>query len=452
MARQNKTKSRRMFWKVYAHGVILLLVVALAIAAVAHLLGEPAHMAGMPHRVASRLGSEVGAVPQDTARLKKELERLNRLLKVEMAVVSREGRVLAEVSDTPIEKLDREQLRKAGRKRMFHLDSGPVMVLPLRRSNPHSALLIMRAPFEHNATRGITILITILVVLGLMSIPLVRLITRPVEKLTATAKKLADGDLAARSGIERKDEVGVLARTIDEMAAQLQHRLRSEKELLANISHEIRTPLSRILVALELCSEKDSSIQDIKGRLADIGQDVAELDRLVDDVLVVARLDLSDGEGQMVLRKEKTDLSVIIERALKRMSESYPGADVRANVPDDAADVFIDPALVQRVMDNLLENSAKYSDEKPRIDVDVSFGGEDVEISVKDRGTGIEEKDLPRIFEPFYRTDSSRGSTKGGSGLGLTLCRRIVEAHGGGIRAERRPDCGTSISLTLPVS
>ncbi len=117
-------------------------------------------------------------------------------------------------------------------------------------------------------------LFTMLVVLGLLTFPLVRIIARPLEKLTSTARGLAQGDLSVRTGMIRKDELGILARTLDEMADRLDRQIRSEKELLANISHEIRTPLARIRVALELCDEEQGSLETSITQLNTPNQDL----------------------------------------------------------------------------------------------------------------------------------------------------------------------------------
>lgn len=300
---------------------------------------------------------------------------------------------------------------------------------------------------------GWRVVVIVLIVVGVSSWLLARTLTRPLRQLSDAARALGGGDLGARVGLRRGDELGEVAVAFDEMAERVAALLRSEKELLANISHELRTPLSRIRVALDLAAEGDAEMA--RESLADIAGDLDELERLISDVLTAARLDLGDGSapaGTPPLRRERLDVGELLAQAASRFRAAHPERPLEIDVPGRLPAVEGDRVLLRRVVDNLLENAHKYT-ERPGVAVRlVASEREGVEIEVIDQGIGIGADDLPRVFRPFFRADRSRTRATGGLGLGLALARRIVDAHGGRISLESRLDQGTCARVWLPVS
>jgi two-component system, OmpR family, sensor kinase len=291
-----------------------------------------------------------------------------------------------------------------------------------------------------------------LAVLALLSIPLARSITAPLEKLGALTRAFGAGDLSARSGLKSDDEIGDLGRAFDEMAERVISLRKAEKELLANVSHELRTPLARIRMALELAGEGDT--QRAARYLADIEEDLGELEHLLDDITTAARLDLSRGTGGdplPPLRRRLVSGRELVDAARARFEKRLPGRRLNCHVASSAPDVDADPNLLRRVLDNLLDNAAKFSDPGTTIDID-AFHAENgaLVIDVKDHGIGIDPAELDRIFEPFYRTDRSRARATGGVGLGLALARRIALAHDGTITAESELEKGSRFRLIIP--
>jgi signal transduction histidine kinase len=285
------------------------------------------------------------------------------------------------------------------------------------------------------AARAASLVGAVLLALAIASIPLARAIAAPLERLTGAARRLGEGDLSARAGFAGKGEVGVLAAAFDEMAARLERLIRSERELLANVSHELRTPLARIRVALDLASEGD--LEKARRYLGEIGTDLAELERLIDDVLTAARLDQG---GALPLRRQRVEAREIVERAAERFRAAAP----------DRPGLDADPALLRRALDNLLDNARKYADGPAPVRLLARRVDGGLEVEVRDQGVGIDPADLPRIFTPFFRSDRSRARGTGGVGLGLALARRIVEAHGGSISVESAPGRGTAVRLRIP--
>lgn len=276
-----------------------------------------------------------------------------------------------------------------------------------------------------------------------------RWIVRPVEKLSETAKALAAGNLAARSGLHRDDELGLLGTRIDDMAAQIESMLANERELLANVAHELRTPLSRIGVALDLAGEGNSD--RARKSLGEIAVDVAELEVIVDDILTALRYDVT--RGAMPLRKARTTPEAVANAAAERMRARHPDRPLELSIARSLPEIEVDPMMFRRVIDNLLENSHKYTPESVApILLAVRADPAGVEFEVLDRGIGIATADLPNIYNTFFRGERSRSRETGGVGLGLTLAKKIVEAHGGTIAITSSAGNGTRARVVVPAA
>jgi len=280
---------------------------------------------------------------------------------------------------------------------------------------------------------------------------LARSIVKPLSQLTTVARKLGTGDLTARVHLTRSDEFGQLARAFDDMADRLTLVLRSQQELLANVSHELRTPLARIRVALDLAAEGDADTA--REALTEITADLLELERLVADVLQTAKLDLSAGRagaGLPLLRREQVDIAELVARAAERFRHAQPSRKLTLLETRETPAVVGDATLLRRALDNLLSNASAYSDADTLIELRTELSETTLSISVVDHGIGIAAADLPRIGTPFFRTDPSRARRTGGLGLGLSLARRIVEAHHGQLQVESQVEHGTTVRLVLP--
>jgi len=275
-------------------------------------------------------------------------------------------------------------------------------------------------------------------------------IARPLDRLARTATALGSGDLAARTGVTRKDELGAVARAFDEMADRMVALLRGQTELIANVAHELRTPLARIRVALDLAADGDAAVA--RESLAEIGEDLSELEALVSDILASARMDLAGNtaSGAPPLRRDVVDVVAVVSQAAERLRHRHPDRRIEVEFGADVPSVDGDAALLRRALDNLLDNARKYSPPDSEIRVRAARRGSDVAIEVVDRGEGIAAEDLDRIFTPFFRADRSRTRATGGVGLGLALSKRIVEAHGGTLVASSAPGAGTTMTVALP--
>ncbi len=448
MKHPRRRRHPRLFWRVYLNGLLLLLLVAVAFGAVWALLGR-GQMLRNPDRLARYAASQAAEYRGDPSRLAAELHRAAEAFGVELAVYADSGEALAASDETappPVAEEDRARL-----------DAGPVhlprrMAWAARLPGQPPAYMVMAAPPRSlPLSRDAALLAAYLLALAVASIPLARAIARPLERLTLTARRLGEGDLAARSGLRGGDEVGELAHAFDEMAERLETLLRSEKELLANVSHELRTPLSRIRVALDLAAEGD--VTRARRYLEEIRLDLSELDQLLEDVLTAARLDLASSRAwAMPLRREQVESADLVARAEARFRSAHPGRVLEVRTEGALPLVDADPVLLRRALDNVLENAAKYSEAPASVELTARAGGAALELEVRDKGIGMDPADLARLFTPFFRSDRSRARGTGGVGLGLVLARRIVEAHGGTVSVESEPGRGTAVRLRVPAS
>jgi len=429
---------RRLFWRIFGHGLFLIALVLAAILGVSLIFHTgPWHEADAVARYSADRVAELGGDPRAIA---VELARVKEAFGVVATVYADDARtVVASSASPPLAPLLRRGALSA---RGFAWQRGRGRALPLRSGGQ------VVFAFERQAApmRAPAVFLLVLCLIALASVPVARSIAAPVEELTRAARALGEGDLTTRARVRARGEVGELGRAFDEMAERLESLVLSEKQLLANVSHEVRTPLARIRVALELAAEGD--LVRARRYLGEIASDLDELDRLVEDVLSAARLDLKARDGAGV-RGEPLDLLSVTADAARRFRERWPDRTLDLKVSEEVPKIRGDAALLRRLLENLLDNAAKYSEAKAPIVLEVREEAGGAVLLVKDQGIGISPEDLPRLFTPFFRTDRSRARSTGGVGLGLALARRIARAHGGDIEVESEVDKGTVFRVRL---
>jgi signal transduction histidine kinase len=258
----------------------------------------------------------------------------------------------------------------------------------------------------------------------------------PLRILRGGVAALAEGDLEVTLPRRSDDELGALTDAFNLMVARVRDMVHSRDQLLLDVSHELRSPLTRMKVALALQPE-DGLRRRLEG-------DLAEMETMVSQLLELERLRAGRG-----LQLERHDLALVLRSAALGFEGRPPGLEL-GPLPA-ALPLQLDPEKLRTVLDNLLENAFKYAlpDSGP-VTLTAADGEAAVTFAVDDDGPGIPEEALGSVFEPFFRVDPSRSRKTGGFGLGLPLCKRIVEAHGGTIRAERRPGRGSRFVVTLP--
>ncbi len=275
-----------------------------------------------------------------------------------------------------------------------------------------------------------------------------RRILAPVKALTLAARQLGQGDLSQRAQFKDKGEMGELAQAFNSMASDLERADRLRRDMVADAAHELRTPLSNIRGYLEaiLDGVKKPDTDTIRS----LDEEAILLSRLVDDL---QELSLAES-GELKLNRQVEDISRIIRRtaALVHAKAAKKGVSLSLDLSDELPAVNIDPQRISQVLANLLDNAIAHTAEGGTITVTARQRDSWVEVSVSDTGEGIPAESLPNIFERFYRVDKSRTRATGGSGLGLTIAKQLVEAHGGNIAVRSELGKGSCFSFTIPVS
>jgi two-component system sensor histidine kinase CpxA len=289
-----------------------------------------------------------------------------------------------------------------------------------------------------------------LVVSAAVSYMLARAITNPVRQLRDATVSLAKGNLHERVASpldSRQDELGRLARDFNSMADKLQRAASQQTELTRNISHELRSPLSRMRVALELERQKSGGSAD----LARIDQEIERLDRLIGQILSYSRLDSGD-----LLHASNYDLVTLVDEVAdnvnyeSRSDESH-GVTVVVNKLQSAV-VYGYRDAMNSAIENVLRNAVRHSPRGATINVSVDRkDSEHMQIEIADEGTGVDEAELPLLFEAFFRTRRSmQESSEQGTGLGLAIAARAVSRNRGSITSRNGPGGGLVITITLP--
>ena len=298
----------------------------------------------------------------------------------------------------------------------------------------------------HDDWREIRFLLPwIIAVLGLIGLILagtwlaLRWIMKPLNWLSVGVSALGEGNLEHRLPEKRGDELGNLARAFNRMSDNIKEMLTAREQLLLDVSHELRSPLTRMKVALESISENSSQ--------ESLQRDVYEMEQMVTEILETARLKSEHGK----LDRLYTDLGALIQETCLMFEGNDPG--IRFENSAEKCFAKVDVEQIQTVLKNILANAQKYStSENDPIKVSLSRDDCEVLLEIQDYGQGIPDEEIDLIFEPFYRVDKSRNKDTGGYGLGLSLCKTIIEAHGGTISVKSSMGQGTIFSLLLPYS
>ena len=265
----------------------------------------------------------------------------------------------------------------------------------------------------------------------------IRWILKPVRWLNEGVQEVSRGNLKHRVPLKRSDELRDLASAFNDMTERIRDMLHTKEQLLLDVSHEMRSPLTRVKVALEFLPDSQAK--------KSIAADIAEMEKMINNILETARMHHLHGK----LKKESVILADLLSSLLTEFDDLSPGVltdGVSADISINA-----DPEQIKTVIKNILTNAVKFSDpESNPVHITVKHRAQHVIVKIVDNGIGIPPDELPFIFEPFYRVDKSRTKDTGGYGLGLSLCKTIMEAHGGRIEIESTPDVGTTVTLIFP--
>ncbi|HRJ86769.1 MAG TPA: HAMP domain-containing sensor histidine kinase, partial [Ignavibacteria bacterium] len=278
-------------------------------------------------------------------------------------------------------------------------------------------------PQLFNPERAILMLILFISVVIVILYFLLRNLFSPLKDLSAAVVSIGEGNYDVKLPKGRKDELGELADSIGVMSDKINSSIKSKEQLLIDVSHELRSPLTRIKLGLEVGSSKEK-----------LEEDVIEMEKMITDLLENYRADT----GFNSVKPQKADVAELLDETIaeyddqSRLKFSKPAKEVLCNIDMDK---------MQVVFRNLIDNALKYSANEIIMSITEHKG--EVIISFKDNGSGISNEDLKNVFEPFYRADRSRSRRTGGFGLGLSICKKIIDAHKGELLIKSKLGSGT---------
>jgi two-component system sensor histidine kinase BaeS len=285
-----------------------------------------------------------------------------------------------------------------------------------------------------------------LAIAGILSFLLTRKVLHPLAQMTESTRKIAAGDYTVRVPAPSNDEFGKVAMAFNRMAENLQRIEQLRKTMVLDVAHELRTPLTNMRGYLEAL--RDGVLAPSKETFELLHEETLRLVKLVEDLLQLARADAARG----TLRRRMIDLQRIASRVLDLFRPTFTtkGIVVKAELSGAKAMAMVDPEKLAQVFRNLLQNAWQYTPPGGTVGISAERMPEGIKLVFANSGEGIAEEDLPFIFERFYRGEKSRSRELGGAGLGLTIVKELVEAHGGQVGAESTPS-ETKIWFTLPV-
>lgn len=276
-----------------------------------------------------------------------------------------------------------------------------------------------------------------------------RAISRPIQRITSTAKQIRNGDLTARSKVTGTDEVGQLGETFDDMAGTIERDLKLEHRLTGDVAHELRTPLMAMQATVE--AMQDGVLPADDEHLEVVATEVRRLSRLIDAMLKLSRLE----NGTTELKTERTDLVYLVKSLVSSQHQLFHERGLHLRFVDETphgelyADV--DPDLLREAIVNLMSNAMRYTNADGWVKVSLRQDRSDVLIAVQDTGIGIAKEDIPQTFARFWRSDVSRERVSGGLGVGLAITKEIVDRHNGTILVESELGRGTTFTLRIPL-
>jgi two-component system sensor histidine kinase CpxA len=272
-------------------------------------------------------------------------------------------------------------------------------------------------------------------------LPLVRGITRSIREMTRATARVAEGQFDIRVRENRSDELGLLARSINQMAGRLAGFVHGQKRFLGDIAHELCSPLARSQVALGILEQQEQRMA--AGSLEDLREELQQMSGLVNELLSFSKASLAAGRIEL----QSVPLREVVRRAIDRESSSE--AEIQMAI-DEELRVKADPDLLCRALSNVFSNALKYAGNAGPVDAAAERKGSDVILSISDDGPGVpDEVALAQLFDPFYRVDVSRARETGGAGLGLAIVKTCIESCGGRVTCQNKQPHGLRVIITL---
>ncbi|MFI1561609.1 ATP-binding protein [Streptomyces sp. NPDC020490] len=290
--------------------------------------------------------------------------------------------------------------------------------------------------------------VTVAVLLTTMTVTFVAgtRMVRPLRALTGAARRMAEGDESAHVEVTGDDEFGKLAEAFNLMASRRRQLEELRRALVSDVAHELRTPLSNVRGWLE--AVEDGVVPADKNLISSLLEEALLLQHIIDDLRDLAAADA----GALRLHPEGVDAAALLAQVARAHQGSAGSAGVRLRVRsgDEGPHLYADPVRLRQAIGNLVSNAIRHTPAGGTVTLCTRTEGDEVVFSVEDTGSGISGEDLPRVFDRFWRAEKSRSRQGGGSGLGLSIVRKLAEAHGGTVHVSSVPREGSVFSLRLP--
>lgn len=330
---------------------------------------------------------------------------------------------------------------------------------------PENSAKLPAENYENLITSRTIIIVAVIILIFILTIVIISLITsntliKPINKISAGADELSKGNLDYQIDYKSKNELGILADNFNNMSSQIKYFMEKQqqadtkqKEMIAGIAHDLRTPLTSIKGYVEGLRDGIADTPEKKERyLNTIYASTCDTEKMLDDLLTISKLEL----GNITLNLEEVSIDDFIaftEDLKSDLAEKDFDFEI-INSTKSNPSFKIDTDRFARVISNIISNSIKYKhpDRRGKITLNVSEYSQSVIFEIKDNGMGVDKKSLPKIFDTLYRADKARSNVRDGSGLGLSVCKQIIELHGGMIWAQSELGNGLSIFISLPIN
>ncbi len=288
--------------------------------------------------------------------------------------------------------------------------------------------------------------VSVILALGL-GVIMSRQISRPISRVIDKAQMIAHGLYGSKIAEQSNTtEIRSLVDTVNNLAETLQAQQQQSKQTSMDIAHELRTPLTTVQANLE--AVMDGVMELDQNRVKVLHEQILRINRLVNDLAELARYE----SRTVVLEKTSFDLSALIGNVILHAENDFNNENKTLEYEGEKCEITADKDKMSQVLLNLLSNARKFTQPGDSVTVTLKQHKQTAEITVRDTGVGIPKEDLPHIFDRFYRSDKSRSRKTGGAGIGLTIVKSIVEAHGGTIEAASTPGEGTTFKLIIPIA
>jgi two-component system sensor histidine kinase BaeS len=325
------------------------------------------------------------------------------------------------------------------------LTVGWIALVPFREVSTGAGQRFQQQQDKANLVIGAVVIVLAAAVAWLLA----RMVLAPLKRIAHSTHQLAAGDYTSRVVLQSQDELGVLAQDFNQLAVTLERNEQLRRDFMADVSHELRTPLAVLRGEIEAIEDGVRPLS--MALIPSLHSEVRTLGKLVDDLY---QLSLSDA-GALAYRKRPVDVLAVLRGALEPFAARYQQKGIQIEnqiAPGLQASGSADPDRLRQLFTNLLSNTWRYTDSGGRLRLRAAITAGQLQLTFDDSAPGLPDSVLPHIFERFFRAEGSRNRATGGAGLGLSICRNIVEAHQGEIRAQASPLGGVTISVTLPLA